>query len=316
MPAIIVTSVWKDLGFVLVLFLAGLQAIPNDYYEAAALDGANRTARFRYVTLPLLGPTTFFVVIISLINSFQVFDQVWVMTEGGPAGATTVLVEQIVRHAFSYGEMGYAAAISWVLFALVLAATLVQFRLQRMGAFDAENSLPTHNSRRCRRTGLLATTLQYAPAACIGGAVMLIPFLWMLSDVAQGARRGAHGAAGDHPQPADLDSYRRVMETVPLARMFGNSLVVTVISVTSQLGHVVAGGLRLCADAVARAQRGFLALPGDPDGAFAGDDHAALYLDAAPWLGGYLSGDFAPGMVSRVWHLSAAPGHAQRAARV
>lgn len=137
MPAIIITSVWKDLGFVLVLFLAGLQAIPNDYYEAAGLDGANAPARFRYITLPLLAPTTFFVVIISLINSFQVFDQVWVMTEGGPAGATSVLVEQIVRHAFSYGEMGYAAAISWVLFALVLGATLVQFRLQKMGSFDA-----------------------------------------------------------------------------------------------------------------------------------------------------------------------------------
>lgn len=136
MPAIIVTSVWKDLGFVLVLFLAGLQAIPGDYLEAAALDGAGRVAQFRYVTLPLLAPTTFFVLIISLINSFQVFDQVWVMTEGGPAGATTVLVERIVRHAFSYGEMGYAAALSWVLFFLVFGATLVQFRVQRMGSFD------------------------------------------------------------------------------------------------------------------------------------------------------------------------------------
>jgi multiple sugar transport system permease protein len=136
MPAIIVTSVWKDLGFVLVLFLAGLQAIPTDYAEAAALDGAGRFAQLRYVTLPLLAPTTFFVLIISLINSFQVFDQVWVMTEGGPAGATTVLVERIVRHAFSYGEMGYAAALSWVLFFLVFGATLVQFRVQRMGSFD------------------------------------------------------------------------------------------------------------------------------------------------------------------------------------
>ena len=136
MPAIILTSVWKDLGFVLVLFLAGLQAIPLDYGEAAALDGAGRIAQFRHVTLPLLAPTTFFVLIISLINSFQVFDEVWVMTEGGPAGATTVLVEQIVRHAFSYGEMGYAAALSWVLFFLVFLATLVQFRVQRMGNFD------------------------------------------------------------------------------------------------------------------------------------------------------------------------------------
>jgi multiple sugar transport system permease protein len=137
MPAIVLTSVWKDLGFVLVLFLAGLQAIPADYYEAAALDGAGRLQQLRYVTIPLLAPTMFFVTVISLINSFQVFDQVWVMTEGGPAGATSVLVEQVVRHAFSYGEMGYAAAISWVLFALVVGATLIQFRLQRRGAFDA-----------------------------------------------------------------------------------------------------------------------------------------------------------------------------------
>ena len=136
MPAIILTSVWKDLGFVLVLFLGGLQTIPTDYVEAASLDGAGRWAQFRHITLPLLAPTTFFVIIISLISSFQVFDQVWIMTEGGPAGATTVLVERIVRHAFSYGEMGYAAAISWVLFFLVFSATAIQFRLQRMGSFD------------------------------------------------------------------------------------------------------------------------------------------------------------------------------------
>ncbi|MFL5801306.1 MAG: carbohydrate ABC transporter permease [Roseiflexaceae bacterium] len=84
MPAIVLTSVWKDLGFVLVLFLASLQAIPNDYYEAAALDGAGRLQQLRSITIPLLAPTMFFVTVISLINSFQVFDQVWVMTEGGP----------------------------------------------------------------------------------------------------------------------------------------------------------------------------------------------------------------------------------------
>ena len=137
MPAIILTSVWKDLGFVLVLFLAGLQAIPHDYYEAAGLDGASRFRQFTAITLPLLAPTTFFVTIISLINSFQVFDQVWVMTAGGPAGATTVIVEQVVKHAFSYGQMGYAAAMSWVLFAMVFVVTMVQFRWQRKGAADA-----------------------------------------------------------------------------------------------------------------------------------------------------------------------------------
>lgn len=131
MPAIVITSVWKDLGFVAVLYLAGLQAIPGEYYEAAALDGAGAWDRFRNITLPLLTPTTFFVLVISLINSFQVFDQVYVMTGGGPAGATTVLVERIFANAFQYGKMGYASAMSWVLFALVFVVTVVQMRLQR-----------------------------------------------------------------------------------------------------------------------------------------------------------------------------------------
>lgn len=131
MPSIVLASAWKDLGFVMVIFLAGLQAIPTDYYEAAAIDGAGRWARFRHVTLPLLSPATFFVVIISLINSFQVFDQVWIMTEGGPAGASSVVVTEVVRNAFSYGRLGYASAMSWVLFVAILAVTLLQFRLQK-----------------------------------------------------------------------------------------------------------------------------------------------------------------------------------------
>lgn len=131
LPSIILTSAWKDLGFVMVILLAGLQAIPAEYYEAAAVDGAGRWSRFRSITLPLLSPSTFFVLVISLINSFQVFDQVWVMTGGGPAGSSSVIVEQIVRHAFSYNQMGYAAALSWLLFAVILVVTLVQFRLQR-----------------------------------------------------------------------------------------------------------------------------------------------------------------------------------------
>lgn len=131
MPSIILASAWKDLGFVMVILLAGLQAIPADYYEAAAVDGAGRWARFRHITLPLLSPASFFVLVISLINSFQVFDQIWVMTNGGPAGATSVVVEQIVKNAFSYSRMGYASAMSWVLFAAILVVTLLQFRLQR-----------------------------------------------------------------------------------------------------------------------------------------------------------------------------------------
>jgi len=131
MPAIIITSIWKDTGFLMVMFLAGLQGIPQAYYEAAEIDGASQWQIFLHITLPLLSPTAFFALIISLINSFQVFDQVWIMTQGGPAGATSVIVEQIVKHAFSYGRMGYAATISWVLFLLVFVVTVVQMRLQR-----------------------------------------------------------------------------------------------------------------------------------------------------------------------------------------
>ena len=131
MPAIIITSVWKDIGFVMVMFLAGLQGIPAEYYEVAAIDGASSLQRFRHITLPLLSPTTFFALIISLINSFQVFDQVWIMTGGGPAGATSVLVQQIVKNAFSYSRMGYASALSWVLFLLVFGVTILQMRLQK-----------------------------------------------------------------------------------------------------------------------------------------------------------------------------------------
>lgn len=131
MPAIIATSVWKDAGYIAVLYLSGLQSVPNEYYEAASIDGASAWQRFRRITLPLLTPTTFFVVTISLIGSFQVFEQIYIMTEGGPGGATTVLAERIFKYAFRYGRMGYAAAYSWLLFALVFAVTLVQHRFQR-----------------------------------------------------------------------------------------------------------------------------------------------------------------------------------------
>ncbi len=131
MFSVILTSAWKDVGFVMVILLAGLQGIPRVYYEASSIDGATRWQQLRFVTIPLLAPSLFFALTISLINSFQVFDQVYVMTGGGPAGATTVLVERIVKQAFSFSRMGYAAAMSWVLFALIFVTTLVFSRLQR-----------------------------------------------------------------------------------------------------------------------------------------------------------------------------------------
>jgi multiple sugar transport system permease protein len=135
MPSVILASAWKDLGFVMVILLAGLQSIPETLYEAATIDGARPWQRLRRITVPLLTPSLFFVVVISLINGFQVFDQVWVMTEGGPAGASTVVVEQIVRNTFSYGRAGYASAQSVVLFVIILAVTAAQLRLQKRWVF-------------------------------------------------------------------------------------------------------------------------------------------------------------------------------------
>lgn len=134
MPAIIITSVWKDIGFVMVLFLGGLQNISTSYYEAADIDGANSWKKFWNITLPLLTPTTFFVTIISLINSFQVFDQVMIMTEGGPGGSTNVLVQNIYNHAFRYFEMGYASAMSWILFIVIFVITSIQMKMQKRWA--------------------------------------------------------------------------------------------------------------------------------------------------------------------------------------
>lgn len=131
MPSIILASAWKDLGFVMIILLAGLQAIPQDIYEAAKVDGAGPWRRLVSVTLPLLSPSTFFVVVISLINGFQVFDQVYAMTGGGPAGSSTVVVQQIYDLTFRYGAAGEASALSWMLFILVLGVTVVQIVGQR-----------------------------------------------------------------------------------------------------------------------------------------------------------------------------------------
>lgn len=131
MSAIVLTSVWKDTGFVMIILLAALQGIPREYEEAASIDGATPFQRLLHVKIPLLSPALFFALSISLINSFQVFDQVYVMTNGGPAGATTVLVERIVANAFSYSRMGYSSAMSMVLFVLIFGTTFLFYRLRR-----------------------------------------------------------------------------------------------------------------------------------------------------------------------------------------
>ncbi len=131
MPSIILASAWKDLGFVMVILLAGLQTINPDLYEAAAIDGAGWWRRLFSITLPMLSPSTFFVVVLSLINGFQVFDQVYVMTGGGPNNSSRVVVQEVYDLTFRYGQAGMASALSWLLFIVILIITLIQFRGQK-----------------------------------------------------------------------------------------------------------------------------------------------------------------------------------------
>ncbi|OYN99124.1 carbohydrate ABC transporter permease [Enemella evansiae] len=131
LPAVIITSVWRDMGYYMVLYLAGLQAIPTELYEAAEVDGANAWQRFWNVTIPSLRPTTFFVMVMLTVASFKIFDLIIVMTNGGPGRATMVLSQLIYQNGILQGEFGYSSAISFVLFLIVLSVTVIQFKIQQ-----------------------------------------------------------------------------------------------------------------------------------------------------------------------------------------
>lgn len=129
--SIIIMSIWKSMGTNIVILLAGLQSIPSSIYEAAEIDGANKLTKFWRITIPLLSPTTFFVTVVSIIGSFQVFEQVMVMTNGGPGNASLVMVFYIYRQAFENFNLGYASALAFVLFIAILIVTLLQWVTQK-----------------------------------------------------------------------------------------------------------------------------------------------------------------------------------------
>lgn len=131
MPALIVVSIWKLIGYNMVIFLSGFSAINQSLFEAAKIDGANAFDTFRFVTVPLLSPTIFFVVVITCISSFQVFDLIYMMTQGGPMDSTNVLVYAVYKNAFEYFKIGQASAMAYVLFIIILALTLIQWKLRK-----------------------------------------------------------------------------------------------------------------------------------------------------------------------------------------
>jgi multiple sugar transport system permease protein len=137
MPAIILMATWKNFGYNMLICIAGLQSIPRDLYEAASLDGASAWQRFRHVTLPMLAPTLFFVVVVTMIGYLQLFTEPYVMTRGGPLRATTSLVLYMYEEGFRWWRLGVAAAIAFLLFALIVAFTMVQRRLSPRGTTGA-----------------------------------------------------------------------------------------------------------------------------------------------------------------------------------
>lgn len=131
MPAVIIVGTWREMGYYMLLFLAGLQTIPQQLYEAARVDGANARQRFMAVTLPGLRPTTFFVTVMLTIGSFKIFDLILVMTQGGPGQSTLVLSQYIYQKGFSENQFGYASALSIVLFAICFVVTVIQFLINK-----------------------------------------------------------------------------------------------------------------------------------------------------------------------------------------
>jgi multiple sugar transport system permease protein len=131
MPAVIITSVWKSVGFSMVVYLAGLQSIPEDFYDAAKVDGAVGWQRLKDITIPLLSSTTLFLAVVSVLGAFQVFTEIFIMTNGGPLGRTTTIVYHIYQTAFKFFDMGYASAMAFGMFAMMFVFTLVQLRVMR-----------------------------------------------------------------------------------------------------------------------------------------------------------------------------------------
>jgi multiple sugar transport system permease protein/raffinose/stachyose/melibiose transport system permease protein len=129
LPSLMVLGVWKWVGSTMIIYLAGLQGIPTQFYEAAAIDGANKLRQFWHVTLPLLKPVTYFIFVTQTISSFSVFAQVYVLTQGGPGFATTTIMYEIFEEAFQKFHMGYASAMAFVVFAMIMALTILNVKL-------------------------------------------------------------------------------------------------------------------------------------------------------------------------------------------
>jgi len=141
-PSVVLLTLWKNVGFTMVIYLAALQGVPQELYDAAHVDGASAWQRFRNVTLPLISPTTFFLLVLQMIGAFQLFTEAFIMTRGSggaPSQATLTVVYYIYQNAFSFTKMGKASAIAWFLFFFIFLFTLIQTRMQRRWVYYEVN---------------------------------------------------------------------------------------------------------------------------------------------------------------------------------
>ena len=136
LPTVAMMSIWTGMGYCIVVDMAALQGIPDELYESAKIDGANVFQSFFHITVPLISPTTFFLMLIKIIGTFQVFGPIKLMTQGGPGRSTTVVVYQIYREAFQYYKIGYASALTLVLFVIIMLVTLLQMKLQKKWVYQ------------------------------------------------------------------------------------------------------------------------------------------------------------------------------------
>ena len=227
MPAIILLAVWKNFGYNMIIFVAGLQNIPDELYEAAQIDGAGPWQQFRTITLPLLAPTFLFVGLITMIGYFQLFAEPYVMTEGGPLQSTVSIVYLMYEEGFKWWNLGYASAVAFILFLIMLVGTFIQLRFQKAGADGMNRTV----KQIALYAGLLVTAMLTA-----------FPLLWMLS-----ASLMPQGEASTFPPPllpsrATLGHYADLFARAEMGRYLLNSfLLATSVTLISLLFNSMAG---------------------------------------------------------------------------
>jgi multiple sugar transport system permease protein len=236
MPSIALMATWKNMGFYIILFLAGLQSVPPTLYEAADVEGATAGEKFRTITLPMLSPVIFLVLILSTINGFKLFVEPYVMTGGGPNNSTISMVHYLYKQAFEYQHMGYSATIGFMLALLILGVVMLQRRyLDRdyigfgwmpSGAGLGRLTGGRQISKPVRKFAVYATL-------CTAGIIFAYPFAWMIMASFRGPKNALDPSlfAGD----LSLDNYRQIVTAVPLVRTFFNSLAVASVITASVL---------------------------------------------------------------------------------